>query len=427
MNLYPEVFNKNPATADKGISPEPFDSPQIRPNVKIRASHVQIQTISIPLPDLTANDTEPEHLTFSPKDKVIKMPAPPVTQSILVRVERSKDSKQDRRIGFKPPPLKPQPVRSVTLRRTDNASTSFENQEIKDKVKSDSVTFDTLPQQIKRPSSKATVRHGKTDHMRRLLKARDTPRQTATHSSLITPTGFYAPSGTVHYTLGEAQLPAQFALPMAYVQALGRPVTESELKETVLQIVRRLFKQVKGFKVSQHADTMDFYALSYGENTPISECCKAALLLQLCKDSGGKVLCTARQCYIRHLHNFLLSVSERECLWKAEQAPQSSERSSKAVSMEIQRGGYKARSLRAAPKSARRSVSPHRELMFTNEKLQHIRTRSDARPFDMKDCPTFQPPSDLRAFSPLRQVLARGGRRAGLVHSLEELESVWRR
>ena len=420
MSLYPEVFSKT--HQDKGTSPEPLVNPQVRPNVKIKAVH------SLPAP--FQNISLPETKEASPLHSVIKIPGPPLSTNWLYKLDRS-SKPQDRRVGFNPPTLKQQPLRAVVLKRAEESAT-FENEEIRDKVKAAEPDLSTRHQQVKRAATareKTETRPaGKPLTMRRLLRIREPRSQSTTGSALITPSTPVAPAQTagVRYVLGEAQMPPQFALPLAYCQMLGHPVAKAEIKEVILQIVGRLFKQVGKFRLSQQGETADFYALSLGEWAPVSECCGAALLVQLCRQAGGKVLCTARQCYIRHLHNFLLSVAERESLW-SEAGPQSSGSRSKVVSMEIQKGSYRSRSLRAPrPQSERPTPSPQlRNLVFTNEKLRHLRTGSDARPFDLKDCLTFQPPAGPRAFSPLRLLLARAGRRAGLAHSLEELEAVW--
>jgi len=421
MSLYPEVFSKT--HQDKGTSPEPLVSPQIRPNVKIKAVH------SLPAPIQIQNISKE---ASSPQNSVIRIPGPPLSANLLYKLDKS-GKPQDRRVGFNPPTLKQQPLRAVLLKSAEESAT-FENEEIRDKVRAAEPDHSARQQQMKRAATAREKQRtearpaSKPLTMRRLLRIREPRSQSTTGSALITPSAPVAPAQTkgVRYVLGEAQMPPQFALPLAYCQTLGHPVAKTEIKEVIWQIVGRLFKHVGKFRLSQQGETADFYALSLGEWAPVSECCGAALLVQLCRQAGGKVLCTARQCYIRHLHNFLLSVAERERLW-SEAGPQSTESRSKAVSMEIQKGSYRSRSLRAQrPQSERPTPSPQlHNLVFTNEKLRHLRTGSNVRPFDLKDCLTFQPPAAPRAFSPLRLLLARGGRRAGLAHSLEELEAVW--
>lgn len=430
MSLYPEVFHKaHPVAHDNVTSPEPLGCPQLRPNVRIKAVHslpASIQTLTIAEP--TSKEAETNTATFSPKDPVIRIPGPPLSSGLFAKLDR-KDHPQDRRVGFSPPPLRQLPVKAVPERADETAT--FENEEIREKVRTVSgekpvphparrtSTAKEKDTPVTRPTSKRLT-------MRRLLRIKEPRSQSSAGSTMVIPAPTAsAQSPGVRYVLGEAQLPPQFSLPTAYFQALGRPVTDSAAKEVVAQIVGRLFKQVGKFRLSQQGETADFYALSYGEWAPVSECCSAALLVQLCKQAGGKVLCTARQCYIRHLHNFLISLTEREQLWSSS-AAQTTENNPKAVSMEIQRGSHRSRSLRAPrPCSERPTPAQPRDLVFTNEKLRHLRTGSDARPFDLKDCLTFQPPAASRAFSPLRLLLAKGGRRPGLVHSLEELEAVW--
>jgi len=440
MSLYPEVFHKAlPVTRDNATSPESLGSPQIRPNVRIKAVHylpASIQTLNIAVPEPTSREAETNTATFSPKDPVIRIPGPPLSSGLLAKLNR-KDHPQDRRVGFSPPPLRQLPVKAVALERADESAT-FENEEIRDKVRAAepvvAVDRPAVLQSAQRTSTstekeRVTVTRpaSKRMTMRRLLRVKEPGSQSSAGSTLLIPTVPTVPTQScgVRYVLGEAQLPPQFSLPAAYCQALGRPVTDSAAKEVVVQIVGRLFKQTGRFRLSQQGDTADFYALSYGEWAPVSECCSAALLVQLCKQAGGKVLCTARQCYIRHLHNFLLSLSERERLWSGSE-PQTTASNPKAVSMDIQRGSHRSRSLRAPRPHSERPTPVHpRDLVFTNEKLRHLRTASDARPFDLKDCLTFQPPAASRAFSPLRLLLAKGGRRPGLAHSLEELEALW--
>jgi len=120
----------------------------------------------------------------------------------------------------------------------------------------------------------------------------------------------------IKYKEGEAEFPIQMR---PTINHLGENLYHKKKLQLIKNFVKDLFEfSIQTCKIHCYKQELQktVNAVITGKEAPLSPCCNATVIVMFTEDSGGKTLCSNRNCIIRTIQNFSISCELRKGIFK---------------------------------------------------------------------------------------------------------------